>query len=174
MTCSIVELGFIRVASAKKGLAQNLASARADLGRIRATLKLEVLGDSLHGDQLPGWVTRSDQTTDGHLIQLANHHDARLASLDTGIPDAELIPYERDFPSEVRDAAYPRYTDMMTKTRTDASNSNIAGQNAMPGEFIDDPRWTIDPETGYPCVRARPGARKITTEDVKKILRDFP
>ena len=36
------------------------------------------------------------------------------------------------------------------------------------------PRIVIDKETGYPCVASRPGARKITPEDVKKMLEDFP
>jgi hypothetical protein len=63
---------------------------------------------------------------------------------------------------------------MMTEEQTDTPTSDITGQRALPDEFIDDPRWTIDPETGYPCVRALPGARKITTKDVKKILKDFP
>ena len=36
------------------------------------------------------------------------------------------------------------------------------------------PRIVIDKDTGYPCVASRPGARKITPEDVKKMLEDFP
>jgi hypothetical protein len=36
------------------------------------------------------------------------------------------------------------------------------------------PRIVIDEETGSPCVASRPGARKITAEDVKKMLEDFP
>ena len=36
------------------------------------------------------------------------------------------------------------------------------------------PRIVIDEETGFPCVTSRPGARKITAEDVKKMLEDFP
>jgi hypothetical protein len=36
------------------------------------------------------------------------------------------------------------------------------------------PRIVIDEETGYPCAAPRPGARKITADDVKKMLEDFP
>jgi hypothetical protein len=32
------------------------------------------------------------QTTDGHLLELARTHQAQLATLDTGIPGALLIP----------------------------------------------------------------------------------
>ena len=32
------------------------------------------------------------ELTDGHLRQLAAHHGARLATFDTGIPSAFLIP----------------------------------------------------------------------------------
>jgi hypothetical protein len=37
-------------------------------------------------------VTKSTQTTDGHLLELARTHQAQLATLDTGIPGALLIP----------------------------------------------------------------------------------
>ena len=172
VTCSMVELGFIRIAPGKKGLASNLAAARADLSRIRAALGFEVLGDSLHGNQLPDWVTRPDQTTDGHLLQLADHHQVRFATLDVGIPGAELIPYERGLPLEVRDSANQRNFDMTTEGRF-VSFENYTGEpGTIPGE--PDPRWTIDPKTGFPCVRATLGVKKITTEDVKRWLEDFP
>ena len=41
---------------------------------------------------LPTWVIHSRQTTDGHLLQLANTNGAILATLDEGIPGAFLIP----------------------------------------------------------------------------------
>jgi hypothetical protein len=36
------------------------------------------------------------------------------------------------------------------------------------------PRVVCDEITGYPVVTARPGARKITNEDVRRELEDFP
>ena len=174
VSCSIVEIGFVRVASRSTGLATNLAAARTDLGSIRATLGLDVLGDSLDGDQFPSWVTRSDQTTDGHLLQLANHHQIRFATLDTGIPGAELIPYEMDFPSKVREPAYARYSDMKTKPGPDKAHRPIPEHGGYPSWIFDDPRWIIDPESGMPCVRRTPGTPMVTSEDVKEALRDFP
>jgi hypothetical protein len=47
--------------------------------------------DSLGAEALPDWVTKSSQTTDGHLSALAASQSARLATFDSGIPDAEII-----------------------------------------------------------------------------------
>jgi hypothetical protein len=57
-TCSIVELGFIRIASGGSRLAANLIDARADLRNTQSDLKPKFLPDDLDADQLPGWVTR--------------------------------------------------------------------------------------------------------------------
>jgi len=175
LTCSIVELGFVRTASRISGLAPDIAAACVDLSRLRVSLELVVLEDSLHGNQLPDWVKRSDQTTDGHLLRLANHHRVRFATLDARIPGAEFIPYEKELPSEVREPAYARYNDMTTESRPDNSERYIASPWAdVPSWIFDDPRWIRDPETGMPCVRGTPGARKITSEDVRECLKDFP
>lgn len=39
MTCSIVELGFVRIASGPAGFAENVSVARTDLRRIRDVLR---------------------------------------------------------------------------------------------------------------------------------------
>ena len=52
-TCSIVELGFVRIASGKSGLAENLAAARQDLQRCKKKLRTQMLGDELDGNRLP-------------------------------------------------------------------------------------------------------------------------
>jgi hypothetical protein len=44
---------------------------------------------------LPRWVKTAKQTTDGHLAQLAGANSAVLATLDRRIPQAFLIPMER-------------------------------------------------------------------------------
>lgn len=108
-TCSIVDLGFIRIASGPGRFAENLTVARADLRRIKHSLGLRLLGDELDGNQLPDWVSKSKQTTDSHLLELARSHYARFATLDTGIPGALLIPEHIDPPFEVRDADTPYY-----------------------------------------------------------------
>jgi predicted nucleic acid-binding protein len=106
-TCSIVELGFIRVAAGKSKLAENLTVARADLRRLKGVLPLRMLGDDLDGNQLPRWVMKSAQTTDGHLLELATHHHMQFATLDTRIPGAFLIPEDLGTRDEVREPDLP-------------------------------------------------------------------
>ena len=106
-TCSIVELGFVRIAGGKSQLAENLAVARADLSRVKRALRICLLGDNLDGNRLPEWVMKSAQTTDGHLLELATHHNVQFATLDTGIPGAFLIPDHRDSHDEVREPYLP-------------------------------------------------------------------
>ena len=50
-----------------------------------------MLADDLGADGLPAWVRTPAQTTDGHLLALAQAHAARLATFDAGIPGATLI-----------------------------------------------------------------------------------
>ena len=102
-SCSIVELGFIRVASGTARLAENLTVARADLRRVKSILRLRMLGDELDGNHLPEWVTKAGQTTDGHLLELATCHNAKFATLDSRIPGALLIPEHFGNPDEVRE-----------------------------------------------------------------------
>jgi predicted nucleic acid-binding protein len=107
-TCSIVELGFIRVAGGKSKLAENLTVARADLRRVKSVLRPRLLGDELDGNRLPEWVMKADQTTDGHLLELATHYKVQFATLDSGIPGALLIPEHVGPHDEVREPA-PAY-----------------------------------------------------------------
>jgi hypothetical protein len=41
---------------------------------------------------LPKWVRGPKQITDGHLLELASAHGAKLATLDERIPGSFLIP----------------------------------------------------------------------------------
>ena len=91
-TCSTTELGFVRVASGKAGLARNVHAAQAHLARLKAQWPFTFFGDWLDASQLPDWVGKSKQVTDGHLLQLAVDHGAILATLDRGIPGALLVP----------------------------------------------------------------------------------
>lgn len=94
LTSAIPELGFVRV-SVQRGGGQ-ITPQQA--GRVLAGM-LERLGDLhqfLPDDQgalsWPDWCQGAGRTTDAHLLALAAAHDAVLATLDTGIPGAFLIP----------------------------------------------------------------------------------
>ncbi|HZC65475.1 MAG TPA: hypothetical protein VE545_02800 [Candidatus Dormibacteraeota bacterium] len=82
MLASVPDYGFT-VASARQLL--------LDLKNDRV-LNLRFLADDQDVLQLPDWVVTASQTTDGHLLQLAQAHGAALATLDQKIPGAYLIP----------------------------------------------------------------------------------
>lgn len=92
-TCSITELGFVRVAPQAR-LAPDLSAARHLLVRLTGSTRTRFirLADDLGAESLPAWVRIPAQTTDGHLVALAAARAARLATLDDGIPDSLVIP----------------------------------------------------------------------------------
>jgi len=92
-TCSICELGFLRV-SVQAGLQSDVASARTALAKLKASSKISftLLPDSLGADRLPSYAKVPNKITDGHLLELARQHGAKLVTLDTGIPGALLVP----------------------------------------------------------------------------------
>jgi predicted nucleic acid-binding protein len=94
MTCSITELGFVRVLAQAPDYGFTVAQARALLLRLKRNSKLPLtfLPDGQDIGHLPSWVKTPKQTTDGHLAQLANANGAVLATLDEKIPGAYLIP----------------------------------------------------------------------------------
>jgi predicted nucleic acid-binding protein len=96
-TCSITELGFVRVLVQAPQYGFNVAHARNLLLGIKSanSLKFTFITDDHDVSHLPGWVKSPKQTTDGHLAQLARGHGAVLATLDTGIPGAFLIPAQK-------------------------------------------------------------------------------
>lgn len=91
-TCATTELGFIRIASGPARLAASLKQARDDLRLLKLRERMLFIGDRVTGDQLPDWVAKGAQTTDGHLLVLARASGARFATLDQSIPGADLIP----------------------------------------------------------------------------------
>ncbi len=171
-TCAIVELGFIRVASGSAGFAENVERAREDLRSTKAHLRTTFLSDEVEGERQPSWVIKASQTTDGHLLELAKQHNLSFATLDRGVRDATLLP-ALDVSSEVREAipAYAGHADTM---HDEPSELLIYDPDEVPVPGYPFPRWAICPISGYPHVRSRPGAPKITSEDVKEALRDFP
>jgi predicted nucleic acid-binding protein len=92
-TCAITELGFVRIAPQLR-LSPDLAAARDLLSLLRMNRRRPFvrLADDLGADSLPSWVRTPAQTTDGHLLALAQARDARLATLDEAIPGATRIP----------------------------------------------------------------------------------
>lgn len=91
-TCSITELGYVRV-SVVTGLQADIASAKQALAALKASSKVrfELLPDDLSAAQLPAFVKKPQAVTDGHLLELAKKHSVRLVTLDKGIPGAQFI-----------------------------------------------------------------------------------
>ena len=102
-TCSITELGFVRIACGSAGLAHNVSVAQTDLRRVKEQRLFTFLDDGISANRLPKWVEKSKQVTDGHLLQLAMDHCATFATLDEGVPGALLIPRETEGPLFVRE-----------------------------------------------------------------------
>jgi predicted nucleic acid-binding protein len=94
MTCSITELGFVRVAAQAPNYGFTVQQAQTLLNSLKTKdrMPLTFLSDGVEIAQLPAWVKTPKQTTDGHLLQLAGANDAVLATLDERIPGAFLIP----------------------------------------------------------------------------------
>jgi predicted nucleic acid-binding protein len=93
-TCAITELGFVRIIAQTKTYGLTVGEAKTQLLALKGLsyLNWEFLGDDLDISQLPAWVSKGNQTTDGHLLELAKSHGAILATLDAKIPGAFLIP----------------------------------------------------------------------------------
>lgn len=89
-TCSITEIGFLRV-SLNARLITDFSAARAVLAGLLSSPRFIRFNDDLGHESLPGYVKRSSEITDGHLLALAWRHQASLATMDTGIPGALLI-----------------------------------------------------------------------------------
>jgi hypothetical protein len=94
LTCSITELGFVRVSAQTPDYGFTVRQARELLVGLKTSrrLQLRFLADGNDISLLPAWVKTPKQTTDGHLVQLAIANGAVLATLDEGIPGAYLIP----------------------------------------------------------------------------------
>src|SRR6202162_1969166 len=93
-TCSITELGFVRVLAQAPQYGFTIAHARTLLLRLKTgnSLKFTFIPDDHDVSHIPAWVKTAKQTTDGHLVQLAKAKSAILATLDERIPGTFLIP----------------------------------------------------------------------------------
>ncbi|MGD0734292.1 MAG: hypothetical protein ABR976_04055 [Terracidiphilus sp.] len=94
LTCSITELGFVRILGNIRTYGLDVARAKTMLLSLKTHkfFQLEILPDSNDVNSLPSWVKSPLRVTDGHLLQLAKTHNSLLATLDKGIPGAYLIP----------------------------------------------------------------------------------
>ena len=94
LTCSITELGFVRIVAQAARYGLTLGQAQSVLLRVKAEgpAKFTFLSDDQDITQLPSWVRTPGQVTDGHLVSLAKANNGVLATLDTKIPRAFLIP----------------------------------------------------------------------------------
>lgn len=93
-TCSITELGFVRVVAQTLQYGFTASEARSLLLQIKSrhSTQFSFLSDDHDISHVPAWVKGPKQLTDGHLAQLAKANGAVLATLDRGIPGALLIP----------------------------------------------------------------------------------
>ena len=93
-SCSITELGFVRVLAQVPQYGMTVMDGRSLLRQLKAakSVRFEFIPDNHDVTHLPSWVKTPKQTTDGHLAELASANGAILATLDRGIPKAFLIP----------------------------------------------------------------------------------
>ena len=91
-TCSISEIGFVRVLSGLPEAEITVALCRQLLQQMKTDWKINFLPDHRSAETLPDWVRTPRQVTDGHLLDLAQANEVQLATTDAGIPSAFLIP----------------------------------------------------------------------------------
>jgi uncharacterized protein len=98
-TCPIVETGFIRI-SMTTAYQASFNDARTSLATLRALKGHHFVGDNVDAASLPVLTSYKD-TTDAHLVVLAQRHGLKLATLDepliakpwaTGIAANPLLP----------------------------------------------------------------------------------
>jgi uncharacterized protein len=96
-TCSITELGFVRVLGQAQQYRSSVMQARELLLELKNSKEIQCafIPDNHDIRHLPKWVRSPKQTTDGHLVELAKANEAVLATLDRRIPGAFVIPQSR-------------------------------------------------------------------------------
>jgi len=93
-TCSITELGFVRIASQVAEYGFTVEQAREELSNLKISKNYDFafIADGNDVSNLPDWVKLSKHTTDGHLAELAKAHGCTLATFDENIPGSFVIP----------------------------------------------------------------------------------
>jgi predicted nucleic acid-binding protein len=97
-TSAIPQLGFVRVSIQRCGGQLTVTLASEVLVGMLAALgkRHRFLPDDQASGVFPQWCRAATQTTDAHLLQLANAHRLQLATLDAGISNAFLVPPKRN------------------------------------------------------------------------------
>jgi uncharacterized protein len=92
-TCSITELGFVRVLVQAPAYGFMILQARTLSMRLKGAriARLTFMPDQHDVSHLPTWVRAAKQITDRHLSKLASANGAVLATLDENIPGSYLI-----------------------------------------------------------------------------------
>lgn len=93
LTCSITELGFVRVSEQISKGATPIRETTSILHKMLRELAPchHYIADDFPVKEWPAWCQCASQTTDAHLLLLAKKHGAHLATLDRKIPGAFLI-----------------------------------------------------------------------------------
>ena len=93
-SCSITELGFVRVLAQAPSYGFSVSQARELLLLLKdaRVSPLAFIPDPHDVSHLPTWVRAPKQITDGHLTKLASANSAILATLDENIRGSYLIP----------------------------------------------------------------------------------
>lgn len=95
LTSAIPELGFVRVSIQRSAGRLSVEDASRTLAGMLRSLgghHTFLSDDRPSSVDFPSWCGSASQTTDAHLLSLAQSHGAELATLDTGIPGAFLLP----------------------------------------------------------------------------------
>ncbi|MEM9079381.1 MAG: PIN domain-containing protein [Verrucomicrobiota bacterium] len=95
LTSAIPELGFVRVSILQSQGQVGAEQAVTVLRGMLETLgkRAVFVGDEVSSTEpLHDWCQRAKRTTDSHLLKLAERLEAKLATLDQGIPGAFVLP----------------------------------------------------------------------------------
>ena len=94
LTSAIPQLGFVRISVQRTGGLVTVNEASRTLAGMVSSLgaRHAFVADDRPATDFPEWCHHASRTTDAHLVQLAETHAAKLATLDTGIPGAFLVP----------------------------------------------------------------------------------
>lgn len=91
LLCPHTELGFVRVALLGKYINEVATAKKVIAGFVPGKARLAFVSDGSRVKDLPGWVKTAVAVADGHLLNVAEAHGARLATMDEGIPGAFVI-----------------------------------------------------------------------------------
>ena len=91
LLCPHIELGFVRVALLGKYIPEMATAKKVLAGFVPGKAKLGFVSDSSRVKDLPTWVKTGAAIADGHLLNVAEAHGAKLATMDEGIPGAFVI-----------------------------------------------------------------------------------